>query len=78
MSHQAIGLLLIILVIIEGIIAIALSHGFNGHYFKDTETRGEPMRRLRADKPITANVIGTCYALILAELIIAILIRWAR
>ena len=73
MSHKDVGLLLISLVLIQGAIALILSYGLNGRYFKDTPSMAEAIRKLRADKPRTATVIGICYSLCFVELLIAVL-----
>jgi len=78
MSHKDVGLLLIALVLIQGCIAIFLSHGLNGKYFKDMPNVAEAFRKLRADKPRTAKTIGICYMLCLVELLIAVLHNLGR
>jgi hypothetical protein len=73
MSHREIGILLISLVLIQGLVAIVLSHGINGHYFKNSENATEAFRKLRADKPLTAKIIGCCYMLCVIELVVGVL-----
>jgi hypothetical protein len=73
MSHKEIGLLLIGLVLVEGMIAIILGHGLNGRYFRESKSQGEAYRKLRADKPVTATVIGVCWLAIVIELVIGLL-----
>jgi hypothetical protein len=73
MSHQEIGLVGIGLILIQGLIAIVLSHGINGHYFKNSKNQAEAFRKLRADKPLTAKIIGLCYLLCVFELLFGLL-----
>jgi hypothetical protein len=67
MSFQTFALISAGLVLIQGLVAIVLSHGLNGKYFRQTPHMAEAIRNLRRDKPKTATVIGSLYALSLFE-----------
>ena len=78
MSFKSFALLIIALIVLEGVIAVVLSHGINGHYFKSAQSNIEALSKLRADKPRTATAIGVCYVLILAEFFLIVLIKFWR
>jgi hypothetical protein len=71
MSYKEIGLLVAGLILIQGMIAIFLSYGINGSYFKNAQSYAEGLRKLRAEKPLTAKIIGVCYLMCLIELAVA-------
>jgi len=78
MSFKSFVLLMVVLMIFQGVIALVLSYGFNGQYFKSSKNNGEAIAKLRADKPRTATVISICYALILVEFILIVILKFWR
>lgn len=71
MDHKEVGLLLSGLIVVQGAIAIFLSYGLNGKYFKETPHLAEALLNLRKNKPRTAMVIGILYSLCLVDVLIA-------
>lgn len=75
MSAKQASLLLAALVAIELIIAIIASYGLNGKFFSEEKDLGKAMRRFSSEKPTAALVTKACYALMIFELVIAIIIK---
>jgi hypothetical protein len=75
MSFKTFGLILAGLVLVQGLLAIVLSHGVNGKYFRDTPHIGEAISNLRREKPKAAIVIGSLYALSLFELALVFVVK---
>ena len=78
MDFKTFTLVIVSLILIEGFVAIILSHGINGHYYKTSKNLGEAMKKLRAEKPRTAKVIAACYLLMLLEFILLAAIKLGR
>jgi hypothetical protein len=67
---------MVALMVAEGLIALVLSHGMNGQYFKSSKNNGEAIAKLRTDKPRTATVIGICYVSILVEFCLVVIVKF--
>ena len=76
MTFKTFVLLMIGLVILQGLIALVLSYGFNGEYFKSSKSGAEGLAKLRTDKPRVAKVIGTCYSLMLVEFLLVVIVKF--
>lgn len=73
-----VGIVLVLLVGLELIVAITISHGFNGNIFREEKDLGAAMKRLAAQRPLASLIVKACYSLMLIELTFAIIYKFWR